>query len=151
MALKTELRKMLPDGVFPKVSIERSRIMRSIKAANNRSTERRLRAALVSAGLRDWRVRDRNRPGRPDFFFEKAELAIFVDGCFWHGCPACYQAPRTNSAFWTAKINVNRAKDKSVTVSLRRSGAIVLRFWEHELKSDLRSCIDRIRVSLTKT
>ena len=70
---------------------------------------------------------------RPDFVFRKARVAVFVDGCFWHGCPKHCKLPVNNRAFWRRKLAVNRARDRLVTRSLRRLGWRVIRLWEHEL------------------
>lgn len=72
-------------------------------------------------------------PGKPDFFFPSEKLAVFVDGCFWHGCPTCGHVPKSNSAFWRAKIQRNRERDESATEKLEAIGIKVIRFWEHEL------------------
>jgi DNA mismatch endonuclease (patch repair protein) len=79
-----------------------------------------------------WR---RNWPlfGKPDFTFPKLKLAVFVDGCFWHGCPLHAIAPKTNAAFWRKKISANRTRDRLVTRTLRTLGWRVLRLWEREL------------------
>ena len=70
---------------------------------------------------------------RPDFVFPRLRLALFVDGCFWHGCPHHGTKPRGNAAFWRKKFAANRARDLRVTRMLRRHGWRVLRIWEHEL------------------
>jgi DNA mismatch endonuclease, patch repair protein len=74
-------------------------------------------------------------PGTPDFAFRREKMAIFIDGCFWHGCPRCYKAPSRNAAFWKKKIVGNRRRDRRVTGELRERGWRVIRLWEHELKS----------------
>jgi DNA mismatch endonuclease (patch repair protein) len=79
-----------------------------------------------------WR-RNRAVFGKPDFVFQKPKLAIFVDGCFWHGCPKHATKPKNNSVFWRRKLSANKARDRIVTRTLRRSGWQVLRVWEHEL------------------
>lgn len=71
--------------------------------------------------------------GRPDFVFLKLKTAVFVDGCFWHGCPKHGAKPKTNAAFWRKKIETNRACDKRVNRLLRQRGWTVLRVWEHAL------------------
>ena len=71
--------------------------------------------------------------GSPDFVFPKSKLAVFVDGCFWHGCPRHFIQPRGNAAFWQKKIAGNRTRDRIVNRMLRRMGWRVLRVWEHEL------------------
>jgi len=70
---------------------------------------------------------------KPDFVFPKSKLAVFVDGCFWHGCPRHFIRPRGNAAFWRKKIAANKARDRLVNRTLRRQGWKVLRIWEHEL------------------
>ncbi len=70
---------------------------------------------------------------RPDFVFKRARLAVFVDGCFWHGCPKHGTQPKGNAAFWLKKISGNQARDLLVNRALRRAGWRVLRIWEHDL------------------
>jgi DNA mismatch endonuclease (patch repair protein) len=71
---------------------------------------------------------------KPDFVFRSHRLAVFVDGCFWHGCPLHATSPKTNAAFWRKKLAANRTRDRLVTRTLRQLGWRVLRLWEHELK-----------------
>jgi DNA mismatch endonuclease (patch repair protein) len=71
---------------------------------------------------------------RPNFVFPKLRLAIFVDGCFWHGCPKHATWPTNRAAWWRRKIKGNQARDKVVNRTLRRAGWRVLRVWEHELQ-----------------
>ena len=71
---------------------------------------------------------------RPDFVFHRQRLAVFVDGCFWHGCPQHGTRPKGNAAFWRRKFAANIARDRRVNRALRRAGWRVLRIWEHELK-----------------
>lgn len=70
---------------------------------------------------------------RPDFVFRAQKLAVFVDGCFWHGCPQHFTRPKSRQKFWHAKIARNQARDAEVTKVLRKAGWRVLRLWEHEL------------------
>jgi len=88
---------------------------------------------LVRAGISGWRLLPPDLPGKPDFVFPDASLAVFVDGCFWHGCPKCYHRPSTNRKYWDAKVERNKARDKRLRAKLRRSGWSVIRIWEHEL------------------
>src|SRR5438876_615623 len=81
----------------------RSANMRAIRGRGNRTTERRLRAMLVRAGLRGWRMGSTAEIGSPDFAFPQERVLLFVDGCFWHGCPRCGHIPRTNAQYWSAK------------------------------------------------
>jgi DNA mismatch endonuclease (patch repair protein) len=70
-------------------------------------------------------------PGTPDVTFQRERVCVFVDGCFWHGCPRCYRAPKTNPVFWDAKRRRNRAHDRLMTAALRQRGWAVIRIWEH--------------------
>src|SRR6266853_5385354 len=119
--MERRLRQTLPHGQF-KVSAARSRQMAAVKAGGNRSTERRLRAALVAAGISGWQIAPKDVPGRPDFYFRDQRLAVFVDGCFWHGCRKCGHIPSTNRPFWHAKIMGNRTRDRLTNAKLRREG-----------------------------
>jgi DNA mismatch endonuclease (patch repair protein) len=71
--------------------------------------------------------------GKPDFIFPKLKLAIFVDGCFWHGCPKHGTNPKSNRPYWHRKLSRNKNRDRLVTQTLRQAGWRVLRIWEHEL------------------
>lgn len=133
---------------FQGVTAERSRIMRAVRSRGNKTTEQRLRFALVRAGIGKWVLHPREITGCPDFYFSKAKLAVFVDGCFWHGCADCGHIPRTRSGFWRAKINGNRARDAKRTLELADQGIRVLRFWEHDLSNNLGDCLNAIMALL---
>lgn len=116
----------VPDAV-------RSRTMRAVRSRGNASTEARLAGLLRKQGLSGWR-RQLPLPGTPDFAWRKERVAVFVDGCFWHGCPKCLRPmPKTNAAYWIAKIDRNKARDRRVGRELRSRGWTVVRVWEHEL------------------
>ena len=117
-------------------SAKRSEVMGRIRGRGNRSTELALVKILKGDRITGWR---RHQPivGRPDFVFRKRKVAIFVDGCFWHGCPHCYVAPRQNSGFWSLKLGANRRRDRIVNAELRASGWRVIRIWEHQLTNRL--------------
>ena len=108
---------------------ERSLLMSRIRGKGNEKTEVRLARLLRKAGISGWR-RHLPIPGRPDFAFRKQKVAVFVDGCFWHGCPRCFRLPKQNRAFWKAKIEGNRRRDRSVNGRLRRLGWRVIRIKE---------------------
>jgi DNA mismatch endonuclease (patch repair protein) len=74
----------------------------------------------------------------PDFIFPKQKVALFVDGCFWHGCPKHSNIPKNNQEFWAKKLQGNKTRDKFVNRELRKMGWRVVRVWEHELKSPRR-------------
>jgi DNA mismatch endonuclease (patch repair protein) len=73
---------------------------------------------------------DRRR--RADIVFPKQRIAIFIDGCFWHGCTEHYTAPKANMEFWSEKVSGNRSRDQDTNERLAQAGWLVLRFWEHE-------------------
>jgi DNA mismatch endonuclease (patch repair protein) len=111
---------------------QRSALMAKVKGAGNASTELRLVAVFRAHGITGWRRRWL-LDGKPDFVFPKLRLAVFVDGCFWHGCPLHSTQPKTNRKFWREKIARNQTRDRLVTRTLRAGGWRVLRIWEHEL------------------
>jgi len=106
--------------------------MAQIKSSGAQSTEGRLLAILQANKITGWR---RNYPlfGKPDFVFPKARVAVFVDGCFWHGHPERCRMPRTNREYWQQKIQRNVARDKEVARCLKKKGWKVLRVWEHQV------------------
>lgn len=126
---------------------QRSYCMSRIKGQNTQP-EINLRKALWKTGLRY--CLHGKLPGRPDFFFSKQKVAIFVDGCFWHGCPKHGQRPSTNREFWEKKIQRNIYRDKRTASLLETSGWTVLRFWEHQVKNHLDNCIEIVRETLRK-
>jgi DNA mismatch endonuclease (patch repair protein) len=119
--------------------------MRAIRARGNRSTEWRLRALLVGASLKGWTIRPLSEIGSPDFAFAGAKVAVFVDGCFWHGCPRCGHVPKTNVPYWAAKIARNRARDRKMSRVARMRSYRVVRIWECELKRRAAEFLERIR------
>jgi len=125
---------------------KRSQVMAAIRSRGNRNTEVRLAAILRRNGISGWR-RHQKLIGNPDFVFPAIKLAVFVDGCFWHGCFAHGHRPRSNQSYWLAKLERNRARDRTNTKLLRRKGWIVLRIWEHELRSEKR-IVTRCRKAL---
>ena len=111
---------------------KRSAVMSVIRSRGNKDTELRLISIFRAYGITGWR---RNYPlhGRPDFVFRSKRLAIFADGCFWHGCPKHGRKPTSNQDYWIPKLLRNQARDRQVTKTLRRKGWNVLRLWEHHL------------------
>lgn len=111
---------------------KRSEIMSRIKGRGNAATEMRLIQLFKKHGITGWR---RNFPlfGKPDFVFPKQRVAIFVDGEFWHGHPTRGSVPKTNTAFWEAKIQRNKARDRLVTRTLKGKNWTVIRIWQKDL------------------
>lgn len=87
-------------------------------------------------------------PGRPDVVFCRARVAVFVDGCFWHGCPAHCRVPASNRLYWLRKIARNRARDRAATRALRAQGWRVVRVWEHSVTADAARAARRIVAAL---
>ncbi|SDG29564.1 very short patch repair endonuclease [Phytopseudomonas seleniipraecipitans] len=125
-------------------SIQRSANMARIRGVDT-SPEVRLRKALWHAGLR-FRLNTRVEGFRPDLVFKGRRIAIFVDGCFWHGCPLHYVMPRTKAEFWAGKLAANTSRDRIQTRQLFDKGWIVLRYWEHELSYDLSAVVKEISI-----
>jgi len=122
---------------------------KSMQANRRRDTspEWRVRRLLHARGLR-YRVDlplpfDRRR--RADITFTRAKVVVFIDGCFWHGCPEHFVEPKTNTDYWTAKIQRNTGRDAQTTALLEAAGWRVLRFWEHE---DPRSVAEAVAAAL---
>jgi DNA mismatch endonuclease, patch repair protein len=125
---------------------KRSAVMATIRSTGNKDTEICLVRILRKHEVKGWR-RHLPLPGKPDFVFQKERVAVFVDGCFWHGCPKHLRTPKSNKAYWRRKITTNRMRDVRVRRVLRQGGWRVLRVWEHELKNEPR-LVQRLRASL---
>ncbi len=114
---------------------KRSEIMSKVRSKGNVATEKKLIALFKEQGIKGWR-RNYKLFGNPDFVFPKEKIAVFVDGEFWHGHPTIGQIPETNREFWENKIESNKKRDRQVNETLERKGWIVVRIWQHELKSE---------------
>jgi DNA mismatch endonuclease (patch repair protein) len=128
---------------------KRSEVMSLIRGKGNKETEQTLLALLKRDKITGWR-RHLPLPGKPDFAFRKQKVAVFVDGCFWHGCPKCYTRPKTNRKFWDKKRDDNMDRDRRVNRQLGRQGWKVIRIWQHSLKKFPTTCLNRIRQSLVR-
>jgi DNA mismatch endonuclease (patch repair protein) len=151
----------VPD-VFTKA--KRSEVMSRIRGRGNKDTELALARLLRRHGIAGWRrqitlsvrssrreeARSKNQKTngassrrllrvKVDFVFRQVRLALFVDGCFWHGCPQHATWPAHRAAWWRSKIEGNQARDALVTRTLRRAGWRVLRVWEHTLRRATKS------------
>ena len=129
--------------------------MARIRSRGNARTEIALATLLRHHGITGWRrhlklgtgnreggkktASKRSRFVRPDFVFPYERIVVFVDGCFWHGCPLHATQPKDNRAFWWNKIRTNQARDRRVHRALRAKGWKVLRLWEHDLKPQKRN------------
>lgn len=119
--------------------------MSRVRSSGNKSTEHALIKVMRREGITGWR---RKYPliGKPDFVFRKDRVAVFVDGCFWHGHPTRCRLPATNREYWKKKIERNRARDREVTETLGQKGWQVVRIWEHLVNDP--DTIQRIRSAL---
>jgi len=126
-------------------SQKRSWIMAQVKSSGNKSTEMNLRAVLRANGITGWR-RNYQLFGKPDFVFPGKHVAVFVDGCFWHGHPTKCRIPKTNKAYWELKIARNMERDRLVKLTLQKKGWKVVRIWEDSVKKQ--STLSRIRKAL---
>lgn len=129
---------------------QRSRTMSRIRSSGNMTTEVRFATLLRAARLSGWR-RKVALPGRPDFVFSAARVAVFVDGCFWHGCPRCSLGAKSNQKYWRTKIAGNIARDRRITAQLRVSGWKVVRVWEHAVRIRPQRCVARVRRAVGKS
>jgi DNA mismatch endonuclease (patch repair protein) len=138
--------------VFTKA--KRSEVMSRIRSRGNRDTElalarllranhitgwrRHIKVRIANCGLRKNGAHGVTRPTfrvKPDFVFRQVLLALFVDGCFWHGCPKHATWPAHRAAWWRRKIEGNKTRDRLVNRTLRRSGWHVIRIWECDLRN----------------
>lgn len=112
---------------------DRSAIMRSVKSKNTKSTELTMIKLFKENHITGWR-HNYNVKGHPDFVFLNKKVAIFVDGCFWHGHDCRNTRPSENSEYWAKKRERNIRHDKEINVLFEKRGWTVLRIWECELK-----------------
>jgi DNA mismatch endonuclease (patch repair protein) len=116
---------------------KRSLVMAAIKSKGNKDTELKLISIFRTNKISGWR-RNQKIIGKPDFVFHQEKLAVFVDGCFWHGCPVHCRRPNSNLDYWLSKIARNQKRDLFVRKGLRQKGWQVLRVWEHSLETPVR-------------
>lgn len=143
--MEKALREKLAGGKFNNVAATDSRRMRAVKGRGNKTTEVVLRMLLVRFGIKGWRMHPKGVPGKPDFFFPAEKVAVFTDGCYWHGCMRCGHVPKVNTLFWSAKIERNSKRDSEKVAALEAIGVRSLRLWEHDLKENLDGCIVRLK------
>lgn len=134
----------MPD-VFTKE--KRSQVMSRIRGHGNKDTELALAKLFRAHGIIGWRRRQRLF-GKPDFTFRQKRIAVFVDGCFWHGCPKHFNLPVNNRPFLKKKLAGNSLRDRLVTKTLRSQGWRVLRIWEHDLTKNADRCVSKIKALL---
>ena len=128
---------------------KRSQVMSRIRGHGNKDTELALAKLFRAHGITGWRRRQRHF-GKPDFTFRRERVVVFVDGCFWHGCPRHSNLPVNNRPFWKKKLTANSLRDRLVTKTLRSQGWRVVRIWEHDLAKRGADCVRRIKAALLK-
>ena len=121
---------------------KRSSIMRRVKSSGNKSTELKLIEFFINNHIIGWR-RKYNVVGHPDFVFLNRRIAIFVDGCFWHGHDCRNTQPSDNAEYWQKKKARNIEHDQTITNLFRSRGWTVIRIWECELTKKKRSILEK--------
>jgi DNA mismatch endonuclease, patch repair protein len=124
----------------------RSRVMSRIRSKDTKP-ERILRRALFAAGIRGWRCHPKAVPGKPDLAFIKRQVAVFVDGRFWHGHPDYFTFGKSG-AYWDEKIAQTQERDRLANEALEGAGWLVVRFWDFEIEQDLEGCIEEVAAVL---
>lgn len=130
---------------------KRSQVMSHIRGRGNLATELTLLRILRANGISGWR-RHQKLPGTPDFSFAAKKVAVFADGCFWHGCRPCSKGrkPVNNAAYWSAKIEANKRRDRRANRNLKKDGWTVVRVWEHVIEKHPEIAALRISEALKK-
>ena len=123
--------------------------MSRVCSSGNKATEKRLIKIFRENKIKGWR-RKCPLPGKPDFVFPKERIAVFVDGCFWHGCPLHYSAPATRKKFWKDKLRRNVLRDLEADDELSSQGWIIYRIWQHDLNRINKIILDIFQI-LKKT
>ncbi|MBU1088352.1 very short patch repair endonuclease [Patescibacteria group bacterium] len=121
---------------------KRSEIMSKVKEKDSQ-IEIVLRKALWKKGIR-YRKNVKKNFGNPDLVLAKYKTVIFVDSCFWHGCPKHYRAPSTKIIFWKKKLEQNKKRDKEVNLHYKKTNWQIIRIWEHEIKRSLKTVVLKI-------
>jgi len=136
----------------------RSEIMRKIRAKDTK-LEKLVRSEMWGRGYR-YRKNLGGLPGKPDMVFSTMKTVVFIDSCFWHGCPKHLRMPKSNVDYWNNKIKRNKERDDATNREYKNSGWQVVRIWEHDVKTSLETTIRklgriidsrRVKVDLQKT
>jgi len=122
MKIQTQRPKPQSESVSSRMSLVRTKRTAPEERVSDELQDRRLR----------FRVNVHDLPGKPDLVVQSARVAVFVHGCFWHGCPKHFTVPKHNRRWWVAKIEATRRRDRRKAAQLRRAGWSVVTVWEHE-------------------
>ncbi|MEB1809735.1 MAG: very short patch repair endonuclease [Bacillaceae bacterium] len=120
---------------------QRRKNMQAIKSKSK--LEEIVSKELWKRGIR-YRRNVKTLKGKPDIAIKKYKVVVFIDSCFWHGCPIHGNIPKTNRDYWVNKITRNKERDESVNAYYLENSWNVMRVWEHEIKEDLNEVVDRI-------
>jgi DNA mismatch endonuclease, patch repair protein len=121
---------------------KRSAVMARIRGVT--LPEKRLRAKLVQMRIKGFKISPKIEGINPDLLFFKAKVVVFVDGCFWHGCPRCYVEPKTRVEYWQSKAKKNQARDRRQERLLRKSGWKIVRLWECQIEKKLMQQVRKV-------
>jgi len=123
--------------------------MSQIKSSNTQ-IELKFRKFIWKKGLRGYRIKSKVT-GKPDLYFNKRRIAVFIDGCFWHKCPVDFIRPKSKNDYWDTKLENNIKRDKKIDLELKTKKIKVVRFWEHEIENDLEKCYSILRTVYEKS
>ena len=139
------------DGRSPVPVDERVSALMSRIRSKDTGPEKVLRHLLSQAGVRGYRLNYKKAPGKPDIAFVGKMVAVFIHGCFWHGCPYCKpRRPRSNKGFWNEKLDRNAARDERKVRALRAQGWRVVTVWECRLRKFPASAVRRVERALAQ-
>jgi DNA mismatch endonuclease (patch repair protein) len=135
----------LRDGRAPVPTDARTSATMSRIRAKHTGPELAVRRALRAQGLTGYRLHYAKAPGKPDIAFVGRKVAVFVHGCFWHGCPHCQpRRPKTHKSFWNAKLDRNMERDAEKAKALKQAGWRVITLWECRVKQDVGKEVGRV-------
>lgn len=129
---------------------QRSQNMSAIRSFGNKTTEAVFSNLLKKEKISGWRRHIKKLPGKPDFSFLGKKTAVFLDGCFWHGCRICKLSSKSNKRYWRPKIKRNTRRDREINRELRKNSWRVLRVWEHDIKKNSEEVIKKVKTLLAK-
>lgn len=125
---------------------KRSWVMSKVRSSRT-VPEMRMKSRLQKLGFA---YQPKNVIGNPDFAHVRARIAVFINGCFWHGCRLHYKAPKANWRFWKEKVTYNMKRDGRAAARLRKGGWSCITLWEHDVRKSPGKCLKRVKGALCK-